>query len=130
MNSRHSGGVATTFNLRRARLRSGEQLREQIAIDLDPFQLAGQEYLPEPSTIEADLSITKATTGTVFELSFHAALRGPCFRCLRETVVEESVHVREYEATSPGDDPELRNEYLHADELDLTQWARDSFALE
>ena len=75
-------------------------------------------------------SITKATTGTVFELSFRAALHGPCFRCLRDTVVEESVHAREYQANSPGGDPELQNEYLHDDELDVSAWARDAFALQ
>jgi uncharacterized protein len=127
--SRHSGRV-TSFNLRRARLRSGEQLREQVELELEPFLLGGQEYLPEPPTVVGDLSITKATTGTVFELSFQASLRGPCFRCLRETTIEESVRAREYQANTPGDDPDLRNEYLHDDELDLTAWARDAFMLE
>ena len=130
MSARHSGDV-TTFNLRRARLRTGEQLREDVEIDLEPFLIGGQEYLPEPPTIVGDLTITKATTGTVFELSFRAALRGPCFRCLRDTVIEESVHAREYQANNPGlDDPDLRNEYLRDDELDLTAWARDAFALQ
>ena len=120
----------TTFNLRRARLRSGEQLRETVDIELEPFLLGGQEYAPEPSTVPADLTITKATTGSVFELSFRASLRGPCFRCLRETTVQASVHAREYQANNPGNDEELRNEYLHDDQLDLTAWARDAFALQ
>lgn len=120
----------TTFNLRQARLRSGEQLRETVEIELEPFTLGGQEYVPDPSVVPAELSITKATTGTVFELSFSAALRGPCFRCLRETAVEESVRAREYQANDPGADEELRNEYLHDDVLDLSAWARDAFALQ
>jgi uncharacterized protein len=120
----------TTFNLRRARLRSGEQLRETVEIELEPFTLGGQEYVPEPATVAAELAITKATTGTVFELSFRAALHGPCFRCLRDTVVEESVRAREYQANDPGGDEELRNEYLHDDLLDLSAWARDAFALQ
>ncbi|HET8529368.1 MAG TPA: DUF177 domain-containing protein [Gaiellaceae bacterium] len=142
----------STFNLRRARLRSGEQLREEVEIALEPFVLGGQEYAPEPPAVRGRLTITKATTGTVFELSFRAGVRGPCFRCLRETVVEESVHAREYQATdarleapaarppapgrktgppqaAPGDD-ELRNEYLRDDELDLSAWARDALALQ
>jgi uncharacterized protein len=103
--------------------------------------------------VRAELTITKATTGTVFELAFRAGVRGPCFRCLRETVVEESVRAREYQATNAGvdapaakpptpgrktgspratrgDDEELRNEYLHDDQLDLTSWARDALALQ
>jgi uncharacterized protein len=120
----------STFNLRKARLRSGEQLREGVEIALEPFVLGGQEYAPEPAVVPAELTITKATTGTVFELAFRAGVRGPCFRCLRETVVEESVRAREYEATNPGNDEELRNEYLHDDRLDLTAWARDALALQ
>ena len=120
----------STFNLRRARLRSGEQLREEVEIALEPFVLGGQEYVPDPPAVRAELSITKATTGSVFELSFRAGVHGPCFRCLRDTVVEESVHAREYQATNPGTDDELRNEYLHDDELDLSSWARDALALQ
>jgi len=120
----------STFNLRRARLRSGEQLREEVEVALEPFVLGGQEYVPDPPAVRAELSITKATTGSVFELSFRAGVHGPCFRCLRDTVVEESVHAREYQATNPGDDDELRNEYLHDDELDLSSWARDALALQ
>ena len=120
----------TTFNLRRARLRSGEQLREDVEIELEPFTLGGEEFEPEPRVVPAQLQITKATTGTVYELSFRAALRGPCFRCLRETVVEESVRAREYQATNPGNDPELVSEYVHDDVLELSHWARDAFALQ
>jgi uncharacterized protein len=120
----------TTFNLRQARLRSGEQLREDVEIEIEPLLLAGQEYEPEPPVVTAHLVITKATTGTVYELSFRAGLRGPCFRCLRDTVVEESVDAREYQATNPGGDPELVSEYVRDDELDLTAWARDAFVLQ
>jgi uncharacterized protein len=120
----------THFNLRQARLRSGEQLREDVEIELEPFVLGGQEYAPEPNVVPAQLSITKAVTGTVYELSFRASVSGPCFRCLRETSIEESVHVREYQATNPGGDPELVSDYVHADYLDLSAWARDAFALQ
>jgi uncharacterized protein len=120
----------TTFSLRQTRLRSGEQLRETVEVALEAFTLGGEEYVPEPASVPAELTITKATTGTVFELAFRAALRGPCFRCLRDTVVEESVHAREYQAASPGDDEELKNPYLVDDVLDLSAWARDAFALQ
>jgi uncharacterized protein len=120
----------TTFNLRQARLRSGEQLREEVEIALEPFTLGGQEYVPEPALVPARLTITRASTGTVYELSFRAGLRGPCFRCLRETTIEESVDAREYQATNPGGDPELVSEYVRDDQLDLSAWARDAFALQ
>jgi uncharacterized protein len=120
----------TQFNLRQARLRSGEQLEEDVEIELEPLLLGGQEYVPEPSQVPAHLRITRAATGTVYELSFRAGLRGPCFRCLRDTEIEYSVHAREYQANNPGDDPELRSDYVHDDVLELSDWARDAFVLE
>jgi len=127
--SRHSSGV-TQFNLRRARLRSGEELEEDVDVDLEPLTLGGQEYLPDPPTVRAQLRIQKASSGTVYELAFRAGLRGPCFRCLRDTRIEETVQAREYQATDPGEDPELRSEYVHDDVLELSDWARDAFALQ
>jgi DUF177 domain-containing protein len=119
-----------TFDLRRARLRSGEQLRKTVELDLEPLILGGQEYVPQPAQVPGELVLTKASTGTVFELSFRASVHGPCFRCLRDTAVEESVSAREYQATSPGGDPELMNEYLRDDVLDVDAWAHDALMLQ
>jgi len=119
----------TTFSLRQLRLRSGEQFRDDVTVELEPLVLGGNEYVPEPAEVPAELTITRATTGTVYQLAFHASLHGPCFRCLRDTVVEESVNAREYQATNPGGDEELRSPYVHDDTLDLSAWARDALAL-
>ena len=118
------------FNLRRARLRTGEQHREAVEVQLEPLVLGGQEYVPAPDPTPAELAMTKATTGTVFELSFRVSLRGPCFRCLTDAALELSIHAREYQATNPGDDEELRSPYVDGDLLDLSSWARDAVALE
>ena len=99
----------TAFSLRNVRLRSGEQFRETVEVQLEPLVLGGQEYVPVPDRAAADLTITKAVTGSVYQLSFKAELHGPCFRCLRDTVVEESVNAREYQATNPGGDEELES---------------------
>jgi uncharacterized protein len=119
----------TTFNLRQLRLRSGEQFRDEVEVQLSPLVLGGNEYLPVPSGVPAELTITRATTGSVYQLAFRARLHGPCFRCLRDTVVEESVDAREYQATNPGDDEELRSPYIADETLDLSAWARDALAL-
>ena len=39
------------------------------------------------------------------------------------------IHAREYQATNPGDDDELRTPYVSDDRLDLATWARDAVAL-
>jgi uncharacterized protein len=122
-------GRVTTFNLRTLKLRSGEQFRDAKEIRLEPLELGGQRYLPVPETVPAQLTITRASTGTVFELGFHVRLHGPCFRCLDDAVLDLPISAREYQATAPEDD-EMRTPYLENDQLDLSTWARDALALE
>jgi uncharacterized protein len=118
-----------SFNLRQLKLRSGEEYRDEIELELEPFEFGGERYLPVPGTVPAELAITKATTGTVFELGFTARLHGPCYRCLGDAVLELPVSAREYQATNPDGSEELRTPYLLDDSLDLTAWARDAVAL-
>jgi uncharacterized protein len=82
-----------------------------------------------PDTAPAELAITKATTGTVFQLSFTARLHGPCYRCLDDAVLELPIAAREYQATNPEGSDELRTPYLVKDNLDLAAWSRDAMAL-
>jgi uncharacterized protein len=118
----------TTFELRRLRLRSGDQARERVEIDLPPLLLAGQEYVARPNPVPAELSVTRASSGTVLELGFDVTLHGPCFRCLQDAELPLSLSLREYAATKPESDDEA-TEYLVDDELDLSAWAHDSVAL-
>ena len=120
----------TTFNLRQVKLRTAEQYRCEVEVQLEELVLGGQEYLPVPSIAAAELAITKATSGAVFELGFRVVLHGPCFRCLADTVLELPIRAREYQAASPGADEELRSPYVSDDVLDLSAWARDTIALE
>ena len=83
-----------------------------------------------PGTVPAELAITKASTGTLFQLSFGARLHGPCYRCLGDAVLDVPIAAREYQATNPEGSDELRTPYLVDDKLDLTGWARDAIALE
>jgi uncharacterized protein len=118
----------TTLNLRTIKLRSGEQFRDEQEIELEPLELGGQRYLPLPQKVPAELTITRASTGTVFELSFHVRLHGPCYRCLEDAVLDLPISAREYQATAPESD-EMRTPYLEDDNLDLSAWARDALAL-
>jgi uncharacterized protein len=120
----------TTFSLRQVKLRTGEQFRDEVSVQLEPLVLGGQEYLPVPPEVPAELTITKASSGNVYELSFRTRLHGPCFRCLADTVLELPISAREYNANYPDGDEELRSPYVDADTLDLSAWARDALALE
>jgi uncharacterized protein len=118
-----------SFNLRTVKLRSGEEYRDAIDVRLEPYELGGQRYLPVPEEVPAELVISKATTGTVFELRFRGRLHGPCYRCLADAVVDIPVDVREYQATNPQDSDELRTPYVVDDRLALGSWAHDALAL-
>ena len=54
----------TTFDLRTLKIRSGEQFRDAKEIRLEPLELGGQRYLPVPETVPAELTITRASSGT------------------------------------------------------------------
>src|SRR5207249_1128576 len=118
----------TVLNLRTLRRPSGEQFVDGRDVQREPLELGGQRYLPVPETVSAELSITRASTGTVFELRFRNRLHGPCYRCLADAVLELPISAREYQATS-FDSEELRTPYVEDDRLDLSAWARDAIAL-
>jgi len=118
----------TTLDLRTLRLRSGDQARERVEIELEPLLLGGQSYAPQPNPAPAELTVTRASSGTVLELALDVLLEGPCFRCLADAELPLSLQLREYEATKPVDEEE-RTEYLEDDRLDLSAWAHDAIAL-
>jgi uncharacterized protein len=120
----------TTFDLRQAKLQPGAEYRAEQEVALSPYELGGQRYLPVPENVAAELAIIRGTSGTTFELQFPVRLHGPCFRCLKDAVLDLSIHAREYHATSPGEADELKTPYVTENRLQLSDWARDALALE
>lgn len=118
----------TTFDLRTLRLRSGDQARERVEIELEPLLLGGQSYEPRTNPVPAELRVTRASSGTVLELAFGVTLAGPCFRCLSDAELLVELGLREYQAAKPEGDEE-QTEYLDDDRVDLSSWARDAIAL-
>ena len=119
----------TTFPLRRLRLRPGEEHRDAIAVQLEPFVLGGERYLPVPDKPEAELTVSRATSGDVFRLRFATRVHGPCMRCLEDAVLDVSIEVQEYNAADGAAVTELRSDYVVDDQLLLSTWARDAIAL-
>jgi uncharacterized protein len=118
----------TSFNLRQVKLRPGEEHREALEVDLPAFEFGGERYLPVPETVEAELVITRATTGTVFSLAFETRLHGPCYRCLGDAVLTVPIRDVQYQASSPEDE-EMTTPYVVDDQLEVSAWARDTVAL-
>jgi len=119
----------TTFDLRKLRLRSGDQAREQVEFALEPLVLGGQTYESRPNPVPTELTVTRASSGTVLELVLDVSLEGPCFRCLTDAELPLSLRLREYQAAKAEGDDDLQSEYLEDDRLDLSAWAHDAIAL-
>jgi uncharacterized protein len=119
----------TTFNVRTAKLRSGEQFRDVREVELEPLELGGQRYVPIPERPEAAFTLTQTSSGLVLELELDVRMVGPCFRCLGDAGLTMHVRSREYQATNAGDADELQTPYLVDDRLDLSAWAHDAVAL-
>jgi uncharacterized protein len=119
----------TNLDLRKYRLRSGESLRDEQEVEIAPIELGGQRYLVVPENVPAEVTVTRASTGTVYELRFHVRLHGPCFRCLGDAVFDDDLSLREYQAESPGGADELTTPYVKDNRLDLSAWARDGLVL-
>lgn len=119
----------TIFNIRTARLRSGEQFRDVREVELEPLELGGQRYVSVPEAPEAGFTLTQTSSGLLLELELDVRLVGPCFRCLGDAGLSLRVESREYQATNPGESDELATPYLEDDRLDLSAWARDAVVL-
>ncbi len=119
----------TTFNLRNAKLRAGEQFRDVLEVELEPLELGGQRYVPVPERPEAALELTQTSSGLVLELELETRVLGPCVRCLADAGLDVHVASREYQASSPGGSDELTTPYVADDRLDLSAWAHDAVAL-
>ena len=115
--------------IRGLRLRPGEEHRATVELDLEPFVLGGETYAAVPRPTRAELVVQRAASGDVFQIAFSTKLEGPCMRCLAEARVPVDVDAREYEASDPRADEELRSEYVSDGELDAGAWARDQVAL-
>lgn len=118
----------TVVNLRAVRLASGERYEDRLQVELEPFELGGQRYQPAPERPDGVFRMTRATSGTIFQLTFRGSLVGPCFRCLGDAAVLVRIDATEYQASAPATDEE-RTPYLLDDRLDLSAWARDAVAL-
>jgi DUF177 domain-containing protein len=119
----------TMVDLRRLGLRPGEELRDEHEVEIAPLELGGQRYVAVPELVPAELTVTRAANGTVLRLRLTAQLHGPCYRCLEDAALDQSVDAREYQAEDPQGDDELQSAYVTDEKLDLSGWGRDSVVL-
>jgi uncharacterized protein len=117
-----------TFDLGGLRLSSGEGRRLELNVAIDPFSFGGESYPVAPALVPARLDISRTTgDGYVLRLRFHAAVEGPCMRCLEPASPTFEVDARE--VSQPGESDDLSSPYVQDGVLDLGTWARDALAL-
>jgi uncharacterized protein len=116
------------YDLSRLRLTAGEGRRLDLQVAIDPFELAGERYSPEPELVPARVDVSRTTgDGYALRLRFEATLAGPCMRCLQRAAPAFEVDARE--VSQPGGIEELESPYLEGGVLDVRAWARDALAL-
>ncbi len=117
-----------TFDLGGLRLTSGEGRRLDLHVGIDPFELAGERYVVDPSVVPAVLDVSRTTgAGYSLRLGFQATLVGPCMRCLADATPTFEVMARE--VSQPGEGEELESPYVRDGVVDVRAWARDALAL-
>jgi uncharacterized protein len=115
------------IDLARLSLSSGQARALETEVPLEPGSFGGQRYRPAERT-EANLDISRTTSGYALRLRFSGELAGPCTRCLEPAQLAVSVDAREVDQPAT-DDEELRSPYVTDDTLDLARWANDAFVL-
>jgi uncharacterized protein len=119
---------ADSFDLSALHLSSGEARRLELAVAIEPFELAGERYEVTPDQLLARLDVSRTTgDGYALRLRFAAQLSGPCMRCLQAATPTFEVDARE--VSQPGEGEELESPYVDHGLLDLQGWARDALAL-
>lgn len=121
------------LDLAALRLSPGEGRRLDLDVQIEPLMLGTERYTAEPARVPVALDISRMMGGGyALRLRFHAAISGPCMRCLKDAAPELDVEAREVasaETRGGTDDDELHSPYVHGEQLDLSGWAHDAFAL-
>ena len=100
---RLTSAAMTCFDLRNVRVRSGEEHREAVEVAIAPVELGGERYIAVPEEIAAELAVTRASTGWVFELR----LVRPSARPVRALPRRRRRRGDPGAARVPGDEPRL-----------------------
>ncbi|MGB7588058.1 MAG: DUF177 domain-containing protein [Solirubrobacterales bacterium] len=116
------------IELRRLSLSYGEGTSLDLDVPLDPLELGGQTYRPDPELLEVRLDVSRLRNGYALRLRFSLCLEGPCMRCLDAAVVETEIDAREVDQQETEDE-ELRSPYVIDEELDVRRWAHDAAVL-
>jgi uncharacterized protein len=120
------------IDLRALGLAPGASVRMRVAVPPIELRIAGQDYLTDPASPEADVEVVRSLSGLHLRLRMETDLVGPCWRCVEDARVPVRVDTSEYIDESRPDDVPVEegmdSEYVEGQLLDLALWARDAVA--
>lgn len=120
------------IDLRSFDLASGGGDRRELEVPVEALVIAAQPYIVRPERPPTVVDRSKSASGWFFRLRLSAEAVGPCSRCLEDAHIPIEIDEREFAAAGRDNDAEfdedLDCEYLTADRLDVSAWARDCVA--
>ena len=120
------------LDLRALALASGSGSRRDVEVPVEGLSIAAQSYVVVPHRPMTTVDLSRSASGWLFRLRLAAEAVGPCSRCLEEARVPIQVDAREFAAGGRDADADFNEdfdcEYLAAERLDVSAWARDCVA--
>lgn len=119
--------VSPVIDLRALRIPEGGAVAGQGPLEVEPLDLAGQQYtyLPPAPEMKLEIGRTIGPTGWFFRLRGACRVQGPCWVCLGDASLPVQFDAREVHDPSTGD-PEAESLYVADGMLDVADWARDA----
>ena len=108
-------------------LSPGQARSLDLELEIEPVRLGGQEYAPG-GRANAQLDVSRTSSGHALRLRYELRLSGPCMRCLEASGLDATIDAREVDQPGTGDE-ELRSPYVDDGNLDAERWANDALVL-
>lgn len=117
------------MDLERLGLRSGQAETLTVTVAPAPPVVGGEPYpIVGDGELEAQVEVSRTTSGFALRLLAEVEIGGPCARCLEPARLRIPIAVREVD--QPGDeDPELESPYVSEGILDAEAWLHDAITL-
>jgi uncharacterized protein len=117
------------FDLRSLRFGAASEAWCSIPVEVDPFQIGGDEYRVADGAVQLQLSVSRVDQQMTVSAVLETVVHGPCFRCLEDAALSLTASAEEYarggesEGVEDGDEAYIGGYILQADVL-----ARDMIA--
>jgi uncharacterized protein len=114
-------------DLRAVDVSSGSAMAIEAGVPISPLEIAGQPYVADPAAPVLLVDLVRLGKGWHFRLRGDVDIIGPCWRCLDPARLPVRLDATEV-SIDGANDPQMASLYVHTDELEVADWARDTVA--